>query len=186
MRERCRSIARVERSHGRFGEVVTVPVHGLPSLVREGLELCPVPPALEGPRWLRVARVQEDPARSGVLVALDGVTTIGQAEALVGATLLVRVADLPADLVLLDAEALLGREVADATTGGRGTIDEVLRGPANDVWVVRGELGELLVPVVPEVVGPAEGVPAEGTICVRVPQGLDWEGALAGEGTPCS
>ena len=51
-------------------------------------------------------------------------------------------------------------------------IEEILSGPANDVWVVRGERGELLLPVIEQVVS---DVPDEGAIEVRVPAGLGWE-----------
>ena len=177
MRERFRAIARVEKTHGRRGEVVTVAVHGLPSLVREGLEVAVVPPELAESRWRVVTSCSADD-RAGCLVALSGVRDLAAAEALVGRTLLAREADLPSDLALHDAGRLVGREVeAVAADGGepvRGVIAEVMRGPANDVWVVRGEAGELLLPVIDEVVSE---VPASGAVRVRVPAGLAWEGA---------
>lgn len=183
MREKYRSIARVERSHGKKGEVVTVPVHGLPLLVCEGLEVCVVPPELNESRWHRVMSCSDDPSRSGQLVRLSGVATIGQAETLVGKTLLARESDLPENFALLDAERLIGREVHDQTTGGSGVIEEVLRGPANDVWVLEGDRGELLVPVIDEVVGE---VSPEGVIEVCVPFGLVWEGGSDEDGdTTC-
>lgn len=171
MADRYRAIARVEKTHGRRGEVVTVSVHGLPSLVREGLTVVAVPPELRGPRSHRVLSCREDD-RSGCLVALSGVGDLRAAEALVGKTLLAREADLPENLVLLDASRLVGREVVCGGDGATGTIAEVLRGPANDVWVVRGERGEILLPVIDEVVADP---PAEGPIPVRVPAGLAWE-----------
>lgn len=171
MRDRFRCIARVEKTHGRRGEVVTVPVHGLPSLVREGLEVAVVPPALRGSRWHTVRSCTGDD-RQGSLVALSGVSELGAAEELVGRFLLARVADLPVDLPLHDAGRLVGRTVRDGATGDEGRIAEVLRGPANDVWVVRGEKGELLLPVIDQVVSE---VPETGAIEVRVPAGLTWE-----------
>lgn len=172
MRERYRTIARVVKPHGRRGEVVTVSVHGLPSLVREGLEVAVVPPELSGPRWRTVTSCSADD-REGCLVALSGVGDIASAEALVGRYLLARRADLPADLELHDPRSLLGREVRDERLGALGQIAEVMRGPANDVWVVRGGAGETLLPVVDEVV--AE-VPDDGPIAVRVPAGLEPQG----------
>ena len=171
MRDRFRCIARVEKTHGRRGEVVTVPVHGLPSLVREGLEVAVVPPALRGSRWHVVAACAAD-GRHGSLVALDGVRDLDAAESLVGRFLLARVSDLPDDLSLHDAGRLVGRTVRDAETGDEGVIDEVMTGPANDVWVVRGERGELLLPVIEQVVS---SVPETGAIEVSVPAGLVWE-----------
>ena len=70
----------MEKTHGKRGEVVTVPVHGLPPMLREGLEVFVVPPALKGPRSLMVR--EADLGRSGQLVALEGVTGIGEAERL--------------------------------------------------------------------------------------------------------
>lgn len=173
MRETYRCIARVEKTHGRRGEVVTVPVHGLPSLVREGLRVAVVPPELQGPRWRAVTALSHDD-RAGDLVAVSGCDTLTDAEALVGRYLLASVADLPDDLALHDAGRLVGRSVADAAGEELGTIVEVMSGPANDVWVVRGEGGELLLPVVDAVV---REVPDAGAIPVRVPAGLAWEGA---------
>lgn len=171
MRERFRAIARVEKTHGRRGEVVTVAVHGLPSLVREGLEVAVVPPPLRGSRWHTVLTCSRA-GGSGELVSLSGVGSLEAASRLVGATLLARESDLPDDLALRDAGRLVGREVRVEGTGDGGVIAEVMRGPANDVWVVRGERGELLLPVIGEVVSE---VPAQGPIAVRVPAGLDWE-----------
>ena len=67
----------MEKTHGKRGEVVTVPVHGLPPMLREGLEVFVVPPALKGPRSLMVR--EADLGRSGQLVALEGVSGIGEA-----------------------------------------------------------------------------------------------------------
>lgn len=149
---------------------MTVPVHGLPSLVHEGLEVAVVPPSASGSRWHVVSSCSSG-GRSGDLVALSGVTSLGEAEDLVGRYLLASAADLPADLALHDRERLVGREVVDER-GTRGAIAEVLTGPANDVWVVRGAAGEVLLPVIPEVV---DNVPDEGAVSVRVPRGLSWE-----------
>lgn len=168
MRDAFRSIARVEKAHGRRGEVVTVAVHGLPALVHEGLEVAVVPPGLRGSRWHTVESVRRDD-RAGELVALSGVSSLADAEELVGKTLLARVRDLPADLPLHDPERLVGREVSDVRLGPLGTIAEVILGPANDVWAVRGPSGEVLLPVVDAVV---TEVPASGDISVRVPDGL--------------
>ena len=167
MRDRYRVIARVEKSHGRTGEVVTVAVHGLPPLVREGLEVFVVPPRLKAPRSFMVTHVTE--GARGQLVSLSGVTGIDQADGLRGRYLLAREKDLPDDVALHDAEALFGREVCDKSLGYLGTIEEVMVGPANDVWVVEGPFGEVLLPVVEDVVA---GVPDDGPIAVCVPAGL--------------
>ena len=173
MRERYRTIARVAKARGRRGEVVTEPVHGLPSLVREGLEVAVLPPELKGPRWRTVVSASGE-GRAGRLVALSGVGDVSSAERLVGRFLLARERDLPEDLALHDPERLVGREVVGEGDGRRARIREVMSGPANDVWVLDVDGGgEVLVPVVDEVVST---VPDEGPIPIRVPRGLGWPG----------
>ena len=104
-------------------------------------------------RWHTVTSVQEDD-RLGQLVALSGVDSLDDSELLVGRYLLASVDELPDDLDLHDPDRLVGREVVDAATGATGAIAEVMRCPANDVWVVRGPLGEVLLPVVRASSGP--------------------------------
>lgn len=154
------------KPRGRDGEVVAVPASGLPPVLREGLEVAVAPPELRGPRW-RTVREAEGDAR-GQLVRLSGVNDLAAAERIRGKRLLARVADLPGDLALHDAGALVGREVRDAALGSVGTIAEVMFGPANDVWAVEGPFGEVLVPVVDEVVSE---VPDSGAIEVSLPAG---------------
>ena len=172
MHERYRSIARVEKTHGKRGEVVTVAAHGLPLVLDVGMEVFPVPPALKGPRSYRVNSCDDGP--TGQLVSFSGVETIDAASALVGKELLVREEALPASFALHDVERLVGREVSDQTLGTFGSIDEVLQGAANDVWVVHGPYGEVLVPVVDVFV---LSVRNGGPIEVALPAGLvDVEG----------
>lgn len=167
MAEAYRSIARIQKTHGRNGEVVAVPTHGLPLLLRKGLEVALVPPGLKGPRRQVVERCVD--ASGGQLVAFADVRSLGEAARLVGKTVLARVADLPSDLALHDVDALIGRDVCDKRLGQVGSIVEVMRGPAQDVWVVEGRYGEVLVPVVDAVV--REFSPTGG-ICVDLPRGL--------------
>lgn len=166
-----RIIARVQKTHGRVGEVVAVPASGLPLLVHEGLEVAVVPPPLRGPRWRTVLSCSSD-GRSGALVALSGAATLDAAAALVGRHLLARRSDLPEDLEMHDAARLVGREVI-CQDGTLARIESVMTGPANDVWQLRCDSGELLLPVIDGVVS---RVDAEGPIAVRVPDGLFWEG----------
>lgn len=162
-----RSIAVVSKTHGKRGEVVAVPVDGLPPLLRVGLEVCVVPPELRGRRWHRVLSADDRPG--GQLVLLDDLSDLSDAESLAGKALLARVSDLPDDLDMMDAVALVGRVVADASHGALGIIDEVMRGPANDVWVVHDGSRETLVPAVDAFV---LGFDEDGVICVDLPDGL--------------
>lgn len=167
MYKKLKTIARVVKTHGKKGEVVTVSVNGLPSLMRENLMVCLVPPALKSNRWHRVAEVQDGPR--GQLVTFFDVSTISDAEELVGKSILSLEEDLPEDLVLHDPNVLLGSHVVDEQVGELGVIAEVMVGPANDVWSIQGPYGEVLIPVVPEVI---QGTISDGEgFLVRVPEG---------------
>jgi 16S rRNA processing protein RimM len=89
----------------------------------------------------------------GMLVALDGIADRDAAAALTGMRVLVRAADMPA----LDADEFYHHELhgfAMTTTDGRtvGTIAETMSTGLNDVWVVRGDGGEHLIPIIADVV----------------------------------
>lgn len=146
---------------------MTVPVHGLPPLLVSGLLVALVPPALKTRRWYTVSNV-EDAGGPGQLVAFEGVTGIAEAEELVGKTILASCDDLPADILLHDADALLGHEVTDVVHGPLGTIDEVMLGSAQAVWVIKGDYGEVMLPAVEEFI---VGMDEHGPIKVRLPEG---------------
>ena len=152
---------------------MTVPVHGLPPLLHEGLTVAVVPPPLKEKRWRTVLSVTDD-GRQGSLVHLSGCDGIPAAESISGCMLLARIDDLPDDYLLHDADALIGREVCDKEHGSLGTITAMLSGVAQDVWVIDGPYGEVMLPVVEEFI---EEVPAIGAILVVVPEGtLQTEG----------
>lgn len=146
---------------------MTVPVHGLPPVMSQGMHAVLVPPRLKGPRIFEVVEVDDGP--SGSLVRLEGIDDIGAAKELVGKTILVPEDELPEGFALHDCERMLGREVVDVELGSIGTIQEVLASPAQDVWVCRGQRGEVLVPVVDAFV---LAVPETGAIQVKLPAGL--------------
>ena len=147
---------------------MTVPVHSLPSLIVEGMTVVPVPPALKCPRKLSVISVESDD-REGSLVTFEDVTTISDAEELVGKTLLVEEDCLPENFGLVNTSLLVGREVRDTEHGFLGEITEVLVGPTQNVWVIEGSYGQIMMPAVDEFINEA---PVEGPITVSIPQGL--------------
>lgn len=147
---------------------MTVPVHSLPSLIAEGMTVVPVPPALKGSRKFSVISVESDD-REGSLVTFEGVDTISDAEELVGKTLLVEEDCLPENFSLVNASLLVGREVIDVEHGSLGEITEVLVGPTQNVWVIEGSFGQVMMPAVDEFIIEA---PVEGAISVSIPQGL--------------
>jgi 16S rRNA processing protein RimM len=120
-----------------------------------------VPPQLKRDRFHTVLDASEGDA--GQLVALSGSRSMTDAEALVGSYVLALMDELPEQVELMDDSWLEGREVVDETRGSLGHIVEVLRGPANDAWVIQGPEGEVIIPVVDHLL---VDVPDEGPILV--------------------
>ncbi|MSQ28564.1 MAG: 16S rRNA processing protein RimM [Dehalococcoidia bacterium] len=93
------------------------------------------------------------PFQKGLLVKLVGVDTRNEAELLRGCVL-----EVPSDQLMALPEGhyfihqLVG--LAVATTDGRplGTLQEVLRTPSNDVYVVKDAAREYLIPAIADVV----------------------------------
>ncbi len=103
--------------------------------------------------WLAASIVAAAPHGRGMLLTLDGIADRDAAAALTGMRVLVRAADLPAP----DAGEFYHHELHGftmMTTDGRalGTIAETFTTGLNDVWVVRGDGGEHLIPIIADVV----------------------------------
>lgn len=103
--------------------------------------------------WLATTVRTVTPHGRGMRLALDGVGDRDAAAALTGMRVRVRARDLPA----LDAGEFYHHELhgfAMETTDGRalGTIVETMSTGLNDVWVVRGDGGEHLIPIIADVV----------------------------------
>jgi 16S rRNA processing protein RimM len=103
--------------------------------------------------WLATTVVAAAPHGRGMLIALDGIGDRDAAATLTGMRVLVREGDLPR----LEADEFYHHEVhgfAMVTTDGRalGTITETMSTGLNDVWVVRGEGREHLIPIIADVV----------------------------------
>ena len=126
-----------------------------------------VPPQLKSNRYLTVADV-DDSGGSALLVSFDGISSINDAQELVGRHILAKVDDLPQNIDLLDRESLVGRRVFDAAGNCLGMVLEVMAGPTQDVYVLSGDAGEVLVPVIPEFV---VSVDAE-SIVLDLPDGI--------------
>ena len=89
-----------------------------------------------------------------VLLRLEGVDTVEQAQKLRGKILYIRRSDahLPENSYLI-AE-LIGCKVIDADDGSKcyGELTDVSQTGANDVWHITNAKGEYLIPAVPSVV----------------------------------
>jgi 16S rRNA processing protein RimM len=154
--------------------------HGLRGEVRATLET-DFPERFDGLRdaWLvrgdhvePITITGRRPHRGGVLLTLAGVGDVEAAAGLRGAEIAV-----PRDAVVPLAEGqfyifeIIGLRVLTAAGQELGRVAEVLRGPVHDVYVVRGEAGDTLVPALRDVVRQIDR--ASGEIVVDLPSGLE-------------
>lgn len=143
------TIGRLGKSHGLRGEIALV-LYG-PSAADDlrGIALRAVPPSVQV-RSTSISAARE--TGKGLLVTLAGVDCVDTARQLTGRELLAKTDDLPSDWFADDVPDVIGVAVTDARRGYLGSIDEVIETGANDVWVVHGPLGEVLIPVIEDVV----------------------------------
>ena len=145
-------LGRVVKTHGLKGEVSVISAADLPFVFPVGLEVWLVPPP-RGVRSGRIENVRRGP--KGPLVKVSGIDDVNTAQLAVGSELVARESDLPADwndAVAEDECNPVGLTVTDVERGLLGEIVEVIVTGANDVWVVDGPLGEVLLPVIDDVV----------------------------------
>lgn len=172
------TIGKVTRAHGILGEVK--------------VQLAPeYAGALDGvwrvylndetqPRRVRGKREHQ----GALLLKLEGVATRNDAEALRGATLAIRLEDLPR----LPAGAyyshqLIGLRVQREGGEPIGTLSEVLATGSNDVYVVKTASGELLLPALESVVRTIDL--EAGVMIVVVPDGLEPDDGESEKGRKC-
>lgn len=143
-----RRVGHVLKAHGTDGEVSVAATTDLAVLASDGTTVWIVPPPSVGAVPRTITSVRSGPR--GPLIRLSGVATAADAHDLAGRWLLVRGEELPAEE---DSHALIGMAVRDRDRGDIGTVTDVIVTGANDVLVVTGGgFGEVLVPVIPDVV----------------------------------
>lgn len=142
-------------------------LRGLPFLLRPGMTVALTPPALKRDRFTQVLDVTDTGA--GHLVSFSGISTITDAEEVAGCMVLADEATLELDPLCESIVRLEGRPVIDERYGELGEVVDILEYPANDVWVVRGPRGEVLIPVILDVI---DHIPHDGPITVHVMDGL--------------
>ena len=159
------------------GEIVSL--HGVRGELR-------VKPWCDGPEFLKnfkylyfdaqgkekVTVLSARPHGNITLLKLDGTDTAEKAQALRGRTLYIdrRDASLPENSWFI--EDLIGCKVIELDTEKTyGTITDVMKMPANDVWTVRGEDGkETLIPAIKSVVIKTEV--ENGVVYIKALKGL--------------
>ncbi len=131
------------------------------------MDIALTPPALKRDRFSRVEAVGD--AGDCLRVKFRGVDSLEDSEKIVGCYLLAREDDLDLGAFDVAYDDLIGRSVEDERYGELGNIAEVIETPANDVWSIEGPYGEVLVPVIDQVVSE---IPDEGPIRIAVMDGI--------------
>lgn len=139
-------IGRVTKTHGLNGEVSVIVTGDLPFESLPGVAVWFVPPSHD----VRTSRIEGiRPGPKGPLFAFEGVDDITTADALRGRLVLARAEDIPEMEPEFDP---VGFSVTDDERGDLGRVTDVIVTGANDVWVVEGPFGEVLIPVICDVV----------------------------------
>jgi 16S rRNA processing protein RimM len=113
------------------------------------------------------------PHRNALIIKLDSVNTRREAELLRDSLLEVPEQDLPT----LDEDEyyrhhIIGLEVRDTSDQILGSVAEVIDTGGNDVYLVRGDRGELLIPAIGDAV---ERIDLDaGVMTVKVLPGIEW------------
>lgn len=139
------AVGRVRATRGVHGEVTVEPLTDFPQRFQPGA-------AVWAAGTLRTIR-RVRPHRKALLLELEGIETPEQAETLRGLLLEVPEEELaPLGENQYFRFQLLGMSVVDGDGRTLGRVEEVLDTGANDVYIVRSDEGELLIPAIDTVV----------------------------------
>jgi len=151
--ERFVTVGTIRKSHGLNGEVLVAFATGASLPVLVGKRVWVTPPT---------HKVSENVFSSigefggGYLVKLSNVDSIEEAHVLSNRSLVCAVEDLPSEVVdavrdETDPDSVLGFKVSSDNYGDLGMVSEYLVTKANDCVVIQGPYGELILPVIDEV-----------------------------------
>jgi 16S rRNA processing protein RimM len=162
------AVGLVTRAHGVKGEVAVRPLTEVESRFQPGSVLLLGP---GGERVLTVGSVR-GLHHGRLLVRFREVSGRDEAEALRGQALLVDSRESPplSEPDRFWVHQIVGLEVRTEDGRPLGRVREVLHSAANDVWVVEGDRGEVLVPAVREVVSSVDVT--GGQVVIRDVAGL--------------
>lgn len=148
--ERFYTVGRLVNTHGLRGEVRIVPTTDFPDQrFRKGNELFLFHPSLAEPLKLKITarRTHKD----FEILSFDGFSNINDVEKYKGGELKIpeeSLMELEEDEFYI--HQLVGCEVVSDQGEELGTIVDVIQPGANDVWVVKGKRGEILLPYIDE------------------------------------
>jgi 16S rRNA processing protein RimM len=163
----CFVVGKIVGAHGVRGEVKVSLLTDNPERFRPGARL--LLQSEEGPVPVEV--VSARPHKGMMLVKLASVSDRTAAEALQWRKLLIPESEaMPLGENENYAHDLIGLNVETADGEVLGEIREILFTPANDVYIVRGPAGELLLPALRDVVLRVDL--EAGRMLVKVPDGL--------------
>ena len=158
-------VARVPRAWGIRDELTIKPFTDRPE------DLTRLEHVYIGPEHRRYTVTRFRPYQGNWLLHVEGVETRDAAELLHGQWIAV---DLEARRLLAEGEffahQVIGLRVQKSEGEELGTVSEILATGANDVYVVRGERGEILLPARVEVIQSID--PAAGLMIVKLLPGL--------------
>jgi 16S rRNA processing protein RimM len=160
------AVGRATRAHGIHGEVAVLSLTDVAARFEAGSRVFA---GEDGSRPLTVTGSR--PHRDRVLVRFEEIPDRTAAEALSGTYLFVP-ADSSPDLPEGEfwPHQIVGAEVRTESGRSLGTITEIVRTQANDVWVATGAGGESLIPALKDLVVSVD-LPA-GLVVVREVPGL--------------
>jgi 16S rRNA processing protein RimM len=175
-------VARILRPHGTQGEVACEIVTEFPQRFRRTKRVFLTPPvgpgsgvplagALPRPYGVQRARVGQHRGHSEVILSLEDVSDRDAAEAIRG--WLVQVPESEAWKLPRGRfywHQIVGLRVVTTEGEEIGTVSEILETGANDVYVVKGDGGERLIPAIKQVV--KKITPERGEIVVALMPGL--------------
>ncbi len=163
--ETALAVGRVIALHGVHGEIKVEPLTDFAERFDPGRRVW-----VDGAPLTIVASRRQG---KRVLLSLDGVDSRERAEALRGAELQAppERRDLGEDRYY--RHDVIGLSVVDADGEALGRVADILTTGANDVYVVRGERGEILLPAIDDVVKAVDL--ARGRIVVELMAGLEFE-----------
>jgi 16S rRNA processing protein RimM len=158
------TVGRITAAHGVRGEVKVEPLTDFPERFQAGSTL-----------WLDGAPVEVErgrPQGRNVILKLRGIDDRTRAKALPGKALLVPEPSRIDEEGVFYLHDVLGLRVEDAAGEALGELVEVISTGSNDVYVVRGERGELLLPALDDVVRQVDV--GGGRLVVEVPEGIEF------------
>ena len=179
---RFANLGRIRKSIGTSGQVLADFATNLDAAISAteliGLHIWITPPPLE---WRDGCIVEADERADGYVLRFEGLEDVDIAKQLAGANIVIDAKDMRTEWQAADAADGCGLAVHDTRYGDVGVVREVLATGANDVWVLDGPYGEVLIPVIDEVIIAQDTIARTAT--TTIPNGLIDTNPLVG-GSP--